>query len=132
MDRVFLDANVLFSAAYMSESRLRDLWSLPDVILITSTYAAEEARRNLALARSERVPGLETLLKRLLISPESTIALESVDLPAKDGPILAAAITSRATHLLTGDKAHFGHLFGTRIQGVLIESPSAYFRSRKP
>ena len=49
MDRVFLDANILFSAAYRPTSRLLQLWSLPDVELLTSPYAVEEARRNLDL-----------------------------------------------------------------------------------
>jgi len=44
MDRLFLDANVLFSAAYMADARLRELWRLRDVELWTSRYALEEAR----------------------------------------------------------------------------------------
>lgn len=47
MDRVFLDANVLFSAAYRVETPLRSLFTLPDVQLVTSVYALEEAQRNL-------------------------------------------------------------------------------------
>ena len=47
MDRVFLDANVLFSAAYRPDSRLRELWALAEVELVTSAYSVEEACRNL-------------------------------------------------------------------------------------
>jgi predicted nucleic acid-binding protein len=47
VDRVFLDANVLFSAAYRSDSGLLKLWKLKRTKLITSTYALEEARTNL-------------------------------------------------------------------------------------
>ena len=46
MDRVFLDADALFSAAYRTDSDLGRLWEL-DIELITSEYAIEEARRNL-------------------------------------------------------------------------------------
>ena len=44
-------------------------------------------------------------------------------LPPKDAPILAAAIASKADHILTGDLKHFGHLYGRTFQGVLIVSP---------
>jgi hypothetical protein len=61
LDRIFLDANVLYSAAYLERSELSRLWSLNDVALISSAYAIEEARRNLAIDR----PGA---LKRLRAS----------------------------------------------------------------
>lgn len=49
MDRLFLDANILFSAAYRPDAGLRRLWEVPNVELVTSAYAGEEARRNLDL-----------------------------------------------------------------------------------
>jgi hypothetical protein len=36
MDIVFLDANVLFSAAYRLEAKFLILWRMPDVRLISS------------------------------------------------------------------------------------------------
>lgn len=45
--RVFLDANVLFSAAHRAQNGLLALWALPDTTLVTSDYAVLEARRNL-------------------------------------------------------------------------------------
>jgi hypothetical protein len=47
MDRLFLDANVLFSAAYKIDARLLQFWKLTDVTLCSSRYALEEARINL-------------------------------------------------------------------------------------
>ena len=41
MDRVFLDANVLFSAASTPDSGLRALWSLAGVELVTSEFALD-------------------------------------------------------------------------------------------
>jgi uncharacterized protein len=43
-----------------------------------------------------------------------------VTLPPKDGPILLAAIAARCTHLVTGDRKHFGPYFGKAIQGVNV------------
>jgi hypothetical protein len=47
MDRLFLDADVLFSAAYRSEAGLLRFWQLKNAVLSTSHYASEEARVNL-------------------------------------------------------------------------------------
>jgi hypothetical protein len=46
-DLIFLDANVIFSAAYRPANELRQLWSLPDLTLLTSLYAISEVERNL-------------------------------------------------------------------------------------
>jgi uncharacterized protein len=102
VDRVFLDANVLFSAAYRPNSGLRRLWSLPDVTRLTSAYATAEARRNLATV--EQRADLTSLLAALTILPDALEPLPippTITLPAKDRPILGAAIHAQATHLLT-------------------------------
>ena len=65
---IFLDANVLFSAAsYHTDPGLRRLWRLPAARLITSVYAAEEARRNLSHPKQRRE--LEELLDPVEIVP---------------------------------------------------------------
>jgi uncharacterized protein len=48
MDRLFLDASVLFSAAYRAKAGLLQFWKLKNVALCSSRYALEEARINLA------------------------------------------------------------------------------------
>jgi hypothetical protein len=53
-------SSVLFSAAYRHEAKFLKLWQMPDVNLVTSPYAAEEARRN--LEKPEQRERLETLL----------------------------------------------------------------------
>jgi uncharacterized protein len=132
VDVLFLDANVLFSAAYMAESRLRELWTLPDVELVTSEYAWEEAHRNLPRAEQrERLFALAPGLR--LVQESGPWALpNNVILPDKDRPILAAALLSGATHLITGDATHFGIWYGKRIGSVLVLRPAAYLQSRQP
>lgn len=131
MDVLFLDANVLFSAAYRTESRLGRFWSLPGVELVTSAYAIEEARRN--LTRAEQVEWLDVLAGGLRIVHErGTWALpRDVILPDKDRPILAAAVISGATHLITGDQAHFGVWYGQQLCGILVLRPAAYLDLRR-
>jgi hypothetical protein len=53
--RVFLDANVLFLAAWRSDSGLTRLRQIASLHLVTLPCAADEAERNLARKRSEGV-----------------------------------------------------------------------------
>ena len=128
MRRVFLDANVLFSAAYRESSGILALWRLPETVLLTSGYALEEARRNLESAQA-RVR-LQGLLSGVEIVGESTgyRLPDSLQLADKDRPILAAAIAAGATHLITGDLRDFGPLRGHRVGGVLVQTPADFLR----
>jgi hypothetical protein len=47
MDRLFPDANVLFSAAHSAKAGLLQFWKLKNVVLCFSRYALEEASINL-------------------------------------------------------------------------------------
>lgn len=126
-DRVFLDANVLFSAAYRVDSALVALWAPTRAISVCSSqYAIEEARRN--LEESDARDRLEKLIAGIEIVPDVVTGQvpAGVRLPEKDRPILLAAIAAGATHLLTGDRAHFGTYFGRRIGGVLVQRPGDY------
>ena len=126
--RVFLDANVLFSAA-KSDGAVRQFLMLLEKSgheCCVDGYVIEEARRNLDAKAPDRVAALERLLSRMKTAgaPRSDAALEaSLPLPAKDRPVLAAAIRQSCTALVTGDRKHFGALYGRTIQGVTIYSP---------
>ena len=127
MQRVFLDANILFSAAYREHAGLLRLWQLTGVQLVTSDYAAQEAASNLAeSAQRDRLVGLiEGLV--VLPHPQTSIASPAgVSLPAKDAPILQAAMNGHAAVLLTGDVAHFGRYFGKTVGGVRILPPADF------
>ena len=132
MDRIFLDANILFSAAYLENSGLGRLWQLDDVELLTSSYALEEASRNLALERPSALNRLERLTHGLTMvdSPQTVSLPASIRLDSKDRPILLAAIHAQADYLLTGDARHFGHLYGKRIERVMVLRPVRYLEQR--
>lgn len=131
MDRLFLDANVLFSAAYREGAGLLRLWGLSKVELMTSAYAAEEARRNLEWESARA--RLAALLARVRIVPETAERPlpGGVAIAEKDEPIIRSAIAAGATYLLTGDLRDFGRFFGKRIGGVLIQTPGDYLRRAK-
>lgn len=130
MDRLFLDANVLFSAAYREDSGLVRLWELGDVELVTSAYAFEEARRNLGTENQRS--RLQQLLRTVRLVPESALELPSdVKVSEKDVPILQAAIAAESTHLITGDRRDFGRYFGKEIAGISIVTPRAYLDAKQ-
>jgi uncharacterized protein len=129
-DLIFLDANVIFSAAYRPANELRRLWSLPGLTLLNSLYAVSEVERNLPPTRHD---DFQFLLKAITLVPADTEdhpLPPTLVLPVKDVPIFRAAAAAGATHLLTGDKQHFGAYFDQRFEGVLIVTPRTYLQSR--
>ena len=138
MDRLFLDANVIFTAAHNSEGKVAFLFAhaastgtassnLPWALL-SSAYAIEEARRNIAVKYPRAVAAFEGLLPRLAVVPEPASARLSLPLPAKDQPIWSAALASGATHFLIDDLRDFGPHVNRRDAsgGVLIQSVADY------
>jgi uncharacterized protein len=126
---VFLDANVLFSAAYRPAAGLLRLWDVPGVALVTSDYAIEEARRN--LPHAEQCAALDRLAERMEIVHGTFDGVPlpgSVKLPEDDEPILRAALAARCTGLLTGNLRDFGPHLDTTVGGVLIERPATFLR----
>jgi hypothetical protein len=126
--RIFLDANVLFSAA-KSDGPIRDLLELAGRAgheCWANTYVVEEARRNLALKQPARVAALEKLLDEMSVGGQSVADAElsaSLPLAEKDRPVVLAAIHHRCSFLITGDRTHFGALYGKTLHGVTILSP---------
>ncbi len=132
MDRVFLDANVLFSAAYRVETPLRRLFTMSRAQLVTSAYALEEARRNLSSGQQQAE--LERLCRSVevvsVLPPQGELSILR-KLPENDRPILWAAISVRATHLLSGDFKAFGRFYGQTINGVTIMPPAVYLKGHR-
>ena len=126
--RVFLDANVLFTAAHNPRGKaalLIELGNNGAWSLHSSHYAVEEARRNL----ERKFPGRLTALNELLPAFDIIAHYPGHPWPPglanKDRPIFQAALSCRATHLLTGDLKDFGpfmnrpdETFGVVVQTV--------------
>ena len=109
---------------------MRELWRLKAVKLATSSYAVEEARRNLDTPKQRQE--LEKLIGTMEVLTSSPAERRiRVNLPQKDRPILLGAIEAKASYLITGDITHFGRYFGKRVEGVLILTPSDYLLRRR-
>ncbi len=126
-DRIFLDANILFSIAYGSPG-LNRLWELAQkkyCELFASNYVVEETKRN--LLSSEQLRKLEAFLSMVQLIPDVDPNIPCpIELPEKDRPVLLAAISVKANYLLTGDMIHFGKYFGQTVRGIKICLPRDY------
>ncbi len=126
--RVFLDANILFSAA-KSDGAVRALLSFLAAHghgLVADDYVVAEARRNLLSKGPSAIGRFDALLGGIEIAPfrPSRLPADLATLiAAKDRPVMAAAIRLRCDALVTGDSTHFGRLYGTVRHGVAVHSP---------
>ncbi len=129
--RVFVDANVISAAAHWPQGRAQALFRLAAAgrcRLITSEHTILEARRNLVLKSPQGAEALDALLESVgkvaEAGPRTVESAAGHGLQDSDAPILATAIAAGADLLVTGDRTHFGHLFGSEVGGVLIASPA--------
>lgn len=129
MERLFLDANVLFTAAISPDGASRALFTLAGsgmCALLGSRFAVDEAQRNVALKRPASSGDLAVLIVQILLVPEAEAGIVSwagTLVPPKDAPILAAAVQCSADVLVTGDRRHFESLFGRELEGVVVLTP---------
>jgi uncharacterized protein len=133
--KVFLDSNVLFSAALGSEP-FQVLWEIAHagkVDLVTSAYCHTEALDNLQHKRPDAVERYGKLMAIVTEVPEDSTKLMWARefVPDKDAPVLAAAVASDAAVLVTGDLKHFTSLMERSdlplrvrtVRAFLLEGP---------
>jgi hypothetical protein len=140
VESVFVDANVLFSAA-IGSAVCRTICALPKVLLVTSDYCAEQARRNLAAKGFE--DGSDWLVSQLTTiqivptPPPGTwqkVAAYLPDNAISDRPVLATAVVCRCDTLVTGNTRDFGQLIAVDhpAPGLPIVLTPRVFLSRGP
>lgn len=122
---IFLDANVLFTAAHNPSGKaalILELGAQGHWQVLTSTLAAEEARRNLGIKFPACLTRLGSILCQVRVVSSVSGSACPIDLTEKDQPIFLTAVKCRATHLLTGDIRHFGPFLNdpSRTAGVKI------------
>ena len=118
--RIFLDANILFSASFPKSHLAEFLGQLEHhAVFLTNAYVKAEAERNIAAKQPNRLAAHEKFMASLEVIPLRWFD-PGVKLPEKDRPVLCGAIAGGADYLLTGDKKDFGRLFGKTVHGVKI------------
>lgn len=133
MKRLFLDANILFTAAHNPAGKaafIIDLGQAGFWRVATSAYAAEEARRNLARKFPDGLARLEAMLGAIALMPDAPQVPCPAGLVEKDCPIYRAAVGCGAEVLLTGDLRDFGFLMNTpeKTGGLLIQTVADFLR----
>jgi predicted nucleic acid-binding protein len=125
--KLFLDANVVFSAVHHEQGRAQTLLALArhrDCELLTSRHALDEAQRNLALKSHGFEQRLAAALDAILLVAEAPPLLldwaRAEGLPPKDAPVLAAAVHANADLFVTGDRRDFGPFLGKTVRGVNV------------
>ena len=130
--RLFLDANILFSAAISSQGRCSTFWDFAKqgyCLLLTSPHALTETERNLLAKYPHKLDYFNATLRPFLTvvkeAPINKIHWAiALGLPLKDAPILATALESKADFLVTGDRQHFAFIYGKTIEGIVIFDPA--------
>ncbi len=126
--RIFFDASALFAAAYSASGGSRELVRLAmrgEIALVTSDYALEEARRNLAVKAPKALDVYDLLLSLLeieLVSPSTQeVDVATKHVAEKDAPIIAAAKKATVDYLVSYDKEHIlGNVGAEEYAGVTI------------
>ena len=128
---VFLDANVLFSAA-IGGPAFELLIALTDervVSLATSRACVAEAEVNLERKRPTSLDALADILVRVSVVTDQgndDVRWASELLHPDDVHVLAAARRAGADVLLTGDTTHFGLLMERDDLGLRVRTPRAF------
>lgn len=123
--KVFLDANVIFTAVWNPNGISRKIIERNDAFFVmTCELAVEEARRNLLAKKPKSINDLLQILKHIKILP-TILHGGPVNLNTKDKPIFFSAKAGRADVIITGDKG-FSKI-DEEEAGLLILSPREFY-----
>lgn len=134
MKRIFLDANILFSAVHNGGGKsafIIELAAAEEWKIFTSAFTAEEARRNLGAKYPKMILQFNDLLKKITVIAESSGLPFPAGLIEKDRPVFQAALSCNATYLITGDILHFGKYMQKPAEtfGIVVMTPSQFLNS---
>ncbi len=122
---IYLDANILFSAA-RSDGAIRKVFRLGidwGYTYVADAYVVNEARRNVSRkVGSDGLKELELLLLKVDVADAQRLdpsAEVAAWLSAKDRPVLLAAIALRCDLLVTGDR-DFEAGYGKSFHGLKV------------
>jgi predicted nucleic acid-binding protein len=125
--RIFLDSNVLFTAAHNPEGKASlviELAAAGNLEVVTGAYCLAEARLNLERKHPAAIGRLSEILRTVRLVPDVAGERCALSLHEKDRPVFASAQRCKATHFLTGDRRHFG-LYRNKpkeTMGIVVQS----------
>jgi predicted nucleic acid-binding protein len=134
---VFLDASVLFSAAYSQTGASREIIRLGiqgEIQLVISDLVCNEALANLQNKAPAAVQSLSVFLKLVpfkVVRPSKEDVLAAMKYTEfKDAPVVAAAKCAEANYLISLDRAHLvGVVAVEEGSGLTILLPGEFLRT---
>jgi predicted nucleic acid-binding protein len=125
--RLFLDSNVLFTAAHNSEGKASLVVELAESgswEVVTSPYCVAEARLNLERKHPTSLGRMDRILSTVRLVQDVAGERCSISLPEKDRPVFGAVLSCKATHILTGDRRHFGPFMNRpkETMGIVVQT----------
>lgn len=132
-ERPFLDTNVMFSGLSgwnAPPARIVERHAEGDLVIVVSRFALDELERVIRRKRPRTLPVFQAFLRETPPeiaddpSPDEVRAAERC-INAKDAPILAAAVKSGASCVVSGNTRHFTQDVAG-CAGIAIFTPAAY------
>ncbi|MBI4404755.1 MAG: hypothetical protein HY537_11370 [Deltaproteobacteria bacterium] len=132
--KIFLDANVLFTAAHNPKGKASFLMSIAEAqkwTVLICALAIEEATRNLDMKFPSCLSGFKKFLRGIHVVPTVLGGDCPIALPEKDRPIFLSAVHAKCSHLLTGDLRDFGRYMNQpkKSGGILIQTVADFLAS---
>jgi predicted nucleic acid-binding protein len=139
MMEVFLDASVLFSAAYSQTGASRELIRLGirgEVKLVISDLVYREAKRNLETKAPEAASEIDAFRREVpfkIVKPSvEEIQAAMKYTAAKDAPVVAAAKTAQVDYLVSLDRSHLAGVSAVEEgSGLRIVLPGDLLKSMR-
>jgi predicted nucleic acid-binding protein len=130
--KVFLDSNVLFSAAYSGKEKSRSylFFELQDIGIIEiyiSNLVKFESINNIKIKRPEKSNFLNELLSKVIIIEDVYIYYDDIkSLPENDRIILSSAAYHNIDFFITGNTKDFSPFYNKKLSNTLILTPKNF------
>ena len=130
--KVFLDSNVVFSAAYSEKERSRsylffELQNLNIIKIYISNLVKFESIHNIKIKKPEKLDFLNELLSKADIIEDVDIYYEfTKTLPENDRIILSSAIYHNIDFFITGNTKDFLTFYNKKLKNTIILTPKDF------
>ena len=130
--KVFLDSNVIFSAAYSVKEKSRsylffELQTLNIIKIYISNLVKFESIHNIKIKKPEKLDFLNELLSKADIIEDVDVYYEfAKNLPENDRIILSSAIYHDIDFFITGNTKDFLTFYNKKLKNTLILTPKDF------
>ena len=130
--KVFLDSNVIFSAAYSGKEKSRsylffELQTLNIIKIYISNLVKFESIHNIKIKKPEKLDFLNELLSKVYIIEDVDVYYEfAKNLPENDRIILSSAVYHDIDFFITGNTKDFLTFYNKKLKNTLILTPKDF------